>query len=58
VPGAGDERKHEEAEEMFTGDEELRAAGNGATAGNYRRRRVHEERSGARASGWKNRGAK
>jgi hypothetical protein len=51
VAGAGDERKREEVEEMFTGDEELRAAGNRATARNYRRRRVHEERSGARASG-------
>jgi hypothetical protein len=30
--GAGCEGRREEAEEMLTGDEELRAAGNGATA--------------------------
>jgi hypothetical protein len=44
--GAGDERRHEEVEDMFTGDEELQAASNGVAAGNYKRRCVHEERSG------------
>jgi hypothetical protein len=34
----------EEAEELFTSDEELWAAGNGATAGSSRRRRAREGR--------------
>jgi hypothetical protein len=46
--GAGNERRCEEVEDMFTSDEELRAAGNGVAAGNYKRRCVHKERSGAK----------
>jgi hypothetical protein len=33
VGGAGGERRREEAEELFTSDEELRAAVNGEAAG-------------------------
>jgi hypothetical protein len=42
--GAGDERRRDEGEELFTGDEELRAADNGAAAGSSWRRHAREGR--------------
>jgi hypothetical protein len=40
----GDERRRKKAKELFTGDEELRAVGNGAAAGSSRQRHAHEGR--------------